>query len=122
MNSHFIKDCLSHETFVVIKPTAKIIWLGGNPVLITFKKHINNENIQMVSMIFHGKKKSFEVVLDETRSRWLVGFLEKASIYQSEILTFAEMKSDYERQFDNFELFWYSKPMDILRGNGLLVL
>jgi len=46
MNSHFIKDCLLHEVFVVIKPIAKIIWPGGNPVLITFKNHLNDENIQ----------------------------------------------------------------------------
>jgi hypothetical protein len=29
---------------------------------------------------------------------------------------------DYEKQHENFELFWYSKPMQVLKENGLLAL
>ena len=36
--------------------------------------------------------------------------------------SFSELKSDFETQFENFELFWFSKPMETLRDHGLLVL
>ena len=32
------------------------------------------------------------------------------------------LKSDFEKEAEDFELFWYAKPMDKLRENGLLVL
>ncbi|MDP2723662.1 MAG: radical SAM protein [Bacteroidales bacterium] len=119
--SHFIEDSLSHDEFVVIKPSAKILWLGATPTSTSFKKQLKGQSRDMARMIFYGKKKSFEIVVEEAQSKWLICFLEKSSIHQSEILTFAQMKSDYEQQFENFELFWYSKPIDILRENGLLV-
>ena len=31
-------------------------------------------------------------------------------------------KTDFENHFSDFELFWYSKPINLLRNHGLLVL
>ena len=48
--------------------------------------------------------------------------LERLSVQHKKRLTFGEIKADYESYFDDFELFWYSKPIDTLREHGLLVL
>ena len=33
-----------------------------------------------------------------------------------------QTSKDFETHFENFELFWYSKPINVLRDKGLLVL
>ena len=32
------------------------------------------------------------------------------------------LKKDFETELEDFELFWFSKPMQQLKGKGLLVL
>jgi ABC-type phosphate/phosphonate transport system substrate-binding protein len=47
--------------------------------------------------------------------------LEKLSVYSANNSTIAELKADFELKFDDFELFWYSKPINQLREAGLIV-
>ena len=37
------------------------------------------------------------------------------------MITFNQLKAKYELDFDDFELFWYSKPMQILKENGVIL-
>ena len=48
--------------------------------------------------------------------------LEKILVSKSRIHSFQEIKADFETNFRDFELFWYSKPVNTLRDFGLLVL
>ncbi len=48
--------------------------------------------------------------------------LEKLSASNSKIYSFQEIKSDFETHLEDFELFWYSKPVNTLREFGLLIL
>jgi hypothetical protein len=41
---------------------------------------------------------------------------------QDKTLSFSALKTDFETQFENFELFWFSKPMEQLKGKGLLLM
>jgi hypothetical protein len=36
-------------------------------------------------------------------------------------LNFNELKSKFELDFDDFELFWYSKPIQTLKDNGVIL-
>jgi hypothetical protein len=38
------------------------------------------------------------------------------------VYSFQEIKADFEDHLSDFELFWYSKPMQTLRSFGLLIL
>lgn len=118
----YLRNCLLKEEFVVIKPTAKIIWLGGTPLSSITIRSKKGKTKEQVKMTFHGKKNQIDILVDKTQSEWLIRFLEKSSLLEDDILTYSDMKSDYEQQIDNFELFWYSKPIDSLRKCGLLVL
>jgi hypothetical protein len=48
----------------------------------------------------------------------LVGLIPKNPNHKS----IAELKTDFESQFENFELFWVSKPVQTLKDSGLLIL
>jgi hypothetical protein len=76
----------------------------------------------MMTLTFHDKKESFSIQISKQEGEWLVHMLEKTSVSNSKIYTFQEIKTDFEISIENFELFWYSKPVNTLREFGLLVL
>lgn len=118
----FIKQCTESEDHFAIKDTAKIVWLGEEPSGSYFtktKKGINREKIQLT---FQDEVERVEVSLDKEEGEWLLKILKRLSIHENEVLTFAQVKADFENQFENFEIFWYSKPLSVLRKHGLLVL
>ncbi len=118
----FIKQCLESEDLFTIKDTAQIIWLGEEPTVSFFnktKKGISREKIQLT---FQDEGEKVEVLMDKEEGEWLLKILKRLSIQENEVLTFAQVKTDFENQFENFEIFWYSKPVNVLRKHGLLVL
>lgn len=118
----FIADALSEEDDFNIKPTAKIVWLGGKPFAEAFTKSKKGNSWQMMSLTFHDKKESFSIQTGKNVGEWLIQMLEKISVSNSKTYSFKEIKTDFEIDLEDFELFWYSKPVNTLREFGLLVL
>ena len=118
----FIYNALHEETDFNIKPNAKIVWLGGKPTVEHFTKSKKGNSWEMIKLVFHDKKESFAIQLNKEEGEWLVKTLEKGSVYNLRLLTFQEIKSDFELHLPDFEIFWYSKPILTLRDFGLLVL
>ncbi len=123
---NFIKDCLecndnAGENFN-IKSTAKIVWIGGKPTLENFVKTKKGNSWEMLTLTFHDKKESFSIQTNKSEGEWLVGILNKITLSNSKTYNFNDLKTDFELNFTDFELFWFSKPINTLRGFGLLVL
>jgi len=122
ISSDFIFNALEEEEDFNIKSTAKIVWLGGKPQVEHFTKSKKGQSWEMMSLTFHDKKESFTIQTNQKVGEWLRKLLEKISVSNAKIYTFKEIKSDFETHFEDFELFWYSKPVNTLRDFGLLVL
>lgn len=118
----YIQNCIQNYTNFNIKPTAKIIWLGGTPKLNYYTKSKKGNTWEMVQLHFHDKTESFEISLEKDKGGWLSSRLERLKIQAEEPVTFAQLKTDFETNFEDFELFWFSKPMNTLRDYGLLSL
>jgi hypothetical protein len=118
----FISNALEEEEDFNIKLTAKIVWLGGKPFVEYFTKSKKGNSWEMMTLTFHDKKESFTIQTSKKEGEWLVQILEKISVSEAKIHSFQEIKSDFEIHFEDFELFWYSKPVNTLRNFGLLVL
>ncbi|MFV5688232.1 B12-binding domain-containing radical SAM protein [Flavobacterium sp. ZT3R25] len=118
----FIFDALQEDNDFNIKPTAKIVWLGGKPFIEHFTKSKKGNSWELMTLIFHDKKESFSIQTNKKEGEWLVEILQKISVSNTKIHTFQEIKTDFEKQLEDFELFWYSKPVKTLREFGLLVL
>ncbi|WNM20299.1 B12-binding domain-containing radical SAM protein [Flavobacterium capsici] len=121
IEADFIVSCLEKEDSLAVKPTAKILWIGGKPILEHFIKSKKGNSWEMAKMIFHDKTEVIEIVLEKDRAFWLMNTLEKISINNSSMLTFSQLKQDFEQDFDDFELFWFSKPIQKLSEKNLLV-
>jgi hypothetical protein len=122
VNPNFIKNALEADVSFTEKGTAKVIWLGNEPTANIFTKSKKGNSWEMMQLVFQDRRSSFEISVDKVNGDWLLQTLDKINIHQKETLTFNQLKADYELTQDNFELFWYSKPMKILKENGLLVL
>ena len=118
----FIANALEVDDDFNIKPTAKIVWLGRKPISEHFTKSKKGNSWEMLALTFHDKKESFTIQTGKKEGEWLVQMLEKLSISQSKTYSFKEIKSNFETNLEDFELFWYSKPVNTLREFGLLVL
>jgi hypothetical protein len=118
----FIANALEEEEEFNIKPTAKIIWLGGKPIVDYFTKSKKGNSWEMMTLTFHDKKESFTIQTNKNEGEWLVQILKKLSVFNSKTYNFQEIKSDFEIHFNDFELFWYSKSVNTLKEFGLLVL
>nr|WP_315232981.1 B12-binding domain-containing radical SAM protein [uncultured Flavobacterium sp.] len=118
----FIFDALQEDDDFNIKPTAKIVWLGGKPFTEHFTKSKKGNSWEMMTLTFHDKKESFSVQTNKKEGEWLIEMLQKISVSNAKIYNFQEVKADFESHLEDFELFWYSKPIKTLREFGLLVL
>ncbi|RKS98551.1 radical SAM protein [Flavobacterium sp. 123] len=118
----FIFDALEEENNFSTKPTAKVVWLGGKPLVEYFTKSKKGNSWEMMTLTFHDKKESFTIQTSKSEGEWLLKILQKVSVSNAEILSFQEIKLDFESHLVDFELFWYSKPINTLSQFGLLVL
>ncbi len=119
---NFIDTALNSNEDFNVKPTAKIVWLGGKPSVEIFTKSKKGNTWEMMTLNFHNKKESFSVQANKVEGEWLAAILDKISATNEKTLTFQEIKADFEATIAHFELFWYSKPIHTLREFGLLVL
>lgn len=118
----FISNCLEKEQNFTTKPNAKVVWLGKNPQVETFTKSKKGNSWEMMKLTFHNKTHTFDIVLNKTEGEWLVSVLELLSIQAEHKITFSQLKANFESELADFELFWYSKPVQTLRKSGLLLL
>ncbi|MCZ4410074.1 B12-binding domain-containing radical SAM protein [Cryomorphaceae bacterium 1068] len=116
----YILTCLESEPYISVQAAAKVVWLGGVPFAKAQSKTKKGKTWEILRLTFHDKRESFQIKLDKDKGEWLMNTFPKLSPTQERLLTFGQVKADYETQFENFELFWYSKPIQELREFGLL--
>lgn len=121
ISPRYIQNCLDSELMNIAKPSAKPLWLGRTPLVSTFTKSKRGETWEMMQFAIHDKRECLELNFERRQGEWLLEKLDAISIDSNDHPSLAELKNDYEKQFDDFELFWYSKPLHQLREAGLIV-
>ena len=122
IHPEYIYNSLQNEVNLMIKPTAKIVWIGGNPIVETTTKNKKGISWEVAKLTFHDKKATTQISLDKEKATWLIQLLEDVAVLNDKKWSLQDVKISFEHQFEDFELFWYSKPINTLRENGLLVL
>jgi hypothetical protein len=116
---NFIENVIFETTDFSLKPSAKIIWIGNQPIAEHFTKSKKGNSWEMTKLTFHFKSDTIEISLDKEMAKWLVTILASITMKTGSL---KDIKLNFENQFDDFELFWFSKPINSLRNSGLLVL
>jgi hypothetical protein len=115
----FIENALNNSVDFSLKPTAKLIWIGTTPVVDYFTKSKKGSTWEMAKMTFYFKTDTIEISIEKDQANWLLKTLKSVSNHP---VLLKDIKMDFESQFEDFELFWFSKPMNSLRNSGLLLL
>ncbi len=116
---NYIANCLNNGPIIPPKDSSKVVWLGSIPQIDnTFK---SKKGVPMISLSFHGKLYYSTQNFEFEKGHWLLSTIKKLHDNEKRYLSFGELKADYATLFDDFDLFWYSKPIDELREMGLLV-
>ncbi|AXO81563.1 radical SAM protein [Olleya aquimaris] len=118
----YIEDCLNTETILNTKPTAKIVWLGHLPLIEERTKTKKGFTNYLLDLTFHDKTETLQLTLNKPEGEWLLSTLELLKPSSGKTLSFSTLKKDFETNLENFELFWFSKPLQKLRDFGLLIL
>lgn len=118
----FINDALANEVNFTTKPSAKIVWIGGKPITKLLTKSKKGNTWEMMQLTFHNKQNTIEITVDKDKGAWLVKTIDEISVSNEGIKTYAQIKIDFEMYFDDFELFWFSKPLQQLKNKALLTL
>lgn len=122
IDPYFIESCVNTETQLKTKSSAKIIWLGNFASAEATQKSRKGKTIQFLHINFHTKNDFITLKLEKEKGNWLLEKLLLLTPQNEKYWSFAQLKKDYENHFENFELFWFSKPMMRLQEFGLLTL
>ncbi|HUM50311.1 MAG TPA: B12-binding domain-containing radical SAM protein [Chitinophagales bacterium] len=118
---NYISTILNKEEPNTFQPSAKIIWLGTMPTVDYFIKTKKGNSYEMAKLIFHTKATTHEISINKNQAIWLIEILSLISVNSNKIYTLQEIKHHYEQHnLEDFELFWYNKPMNILPELGLM--
>jgi len=113
----------SSQEFYQIKPSSKIIWLGNTPIVSEFSKKKKGKDLPFLELVFHNKMDAYILEVEKKIGEWLIKILDQISVYSThDSFTFSVLKEDFEKELDDFDLFWYSDTIGELRTHGLLVL
>jgi hypothetical protein len=129
----FIEKSLAQDDEFMVKPDAKIVWLGKTPQVVETKKK------NTLKLIIHDKIESVEVSFEKEKGEWLLEKLQRLAVAEPIVsvptdngvngtskprkpITFTQLKTDYESRFEHFEMLFYGKGVNTLREYGLLVL
>lgn len=118
---NYIESCLASEELSFSKLSTKPIWLGTIPSSVYTTKSKRGETWEIIELTIHDKRDAIQISLDKDQGNWFINKLDKLSLKDIENPTIAELKNDFEAIFEDFELFWYSKSLNKLREEGLLI-
>ena len=112
----YIQKCLQHEHTTAPKPSAKLLWLGGEAVRVA-TPHDD------VSLTWHSKTATLELLLPAELADWLQSTLPDLSPESAQQLTtYGDIQKRWQTQYEDFDALWQSDEMEELRQFGLLVL
>ena len=121
IHPEYIHDCLFEEEDFKFKGNSKIIFLAKNPVVENFVKSKKGNSRNVSQLTFHLNTNIVKIELDQEKAQWLLKIIQENPIEKPQKTTLLQLKNDFEESFGDFELFWFSKPMQQLKENGIIL-
>jgi hypothetical protein len=119
----FIEQVLTHNQILSHKPTSKVIYLGSKPLTETILQTKKGRQRELLKLSVETKSKTCSLQVEKSQGEWLVSLLDRIKLSNTSPITFAEVQQSYEAAgLEDFDLFWFNKPMNTIHEMGLLVL
>ncbi|KFF12211.1 Fe-S oxidoreductase [Chryseobacterium soli] len=117
----YIHDCLLEDENFTFKGNSKVIFLSKNVISEERVKAKKGNSWTYTHLTFHLKTNIVSIDLEPEKAEWLMKILQENSIEHSKKITLQQLKVLFEEHFEDFELFWFSKPMQQLKENGIIL-
>ncbi|PWW25279.1 B12-binding domain-containing radical SAM protein [Chryseobacterium sp. AG844] len=117
----YIHDCLLEDGQFQLKTNSKVVFLTKNVIAENRVKNKKKYSGTYTLLTFHLKTNIVKVELEQEKAEWLMNVLEENAVENSKKPTIQQLKTQFEENFDDFELFWFSKPMQQLKENGVIL-
>jgi len=116
-----IHDCLLEETNFKFKGNSKVVFLTKNVIAENRVKTKKKYQYPYTQLTFHLKTNIVSVDLEQEQAEWLIKTIGENSIEITKSITLQQLKINFEENFEDFELFWFSKPIQQLKENGVIL-
>ena len=117
----YIHDCLLEEEDFRFKGNSKVLFITKNVIaenrLKTKKKYI----YPYTKITVHLKTNMVSIELEQKQAEWLMKMFKEHSAENQKKSTLQQLKLNFEETLEDFELFWFSKPMQQLKENGVIL-
>lgn len=118
----YIIKCLEEASIASFKPTAKVIFNGVLPELEWVVKSKKGMQWEQASLTFHNKQNITNIKLSKEHGQWFYELLQEINKAEMGTFSMQQVKASYGAAgLEDFELFWFNKPMNQMHINGLWV-
>jgi radical SAM superfamily enzyme YgiQ (UPF0313 family) len=117
----YIHDCLLEEEDFKFKGNSKVLFIAKNPQIENFTKTKKGKTFELTKLTFHLNTNIVKIELEKEKADWLIKTFKTNTLQNSTKLTLQQLKCNFEEQFEDFELYWFSKPMQQLKDNGIVL-
>jgi hypothetical protein len=120
VSPNFIADVLNEESLTQYPANAHVMFCGTLPSITIEIQSKKGRQRELAILQFETTRGSKRITLPEPQGRWLCDRLKE---WQTEPILFSTLQAQYEAAgWDDFDLFWYNKPMATIYEVGLWVL
>ncbi|WEK70853.1 MAG: B12-binding domain-containing radical SAM protein [Candidatus Chryseobacterium colombiense] len=116
-----IHDCLLESNDFKFKGNSKVVFLTKNLIAENRVKTKKKYTYPYTQLTFHLKTNIVSIDLDQDHADWLLRSMEEYVIEKSKGITLQQLKTNFEEKFEDFELFWFSKSIQQLKENGVIL-
>ncbi|WP_394660121.1 B12-binding domain-containing radical SAM protein [uncultured Chryseobacterium sp.] len=117
----YIHDCLLEEDDFKFKGNSKIIFLTQNVIAENRIKTKKKSVYPYTKITAHLKTNIVSVELEQEQAQWLLHTFKENAIENQKKPMLQQLKDNFEEKLEDFELFWFSRPMQQLKENGVIL-
>lgn len=117
----YIHDSLVDVQDVNFKGHLKVIFVVKTAQVELFNKKINNSSTSFTKLKFHLNTNLISIELPTEKANWFLRIIKENTLASAQKITLQNLKIDYEKDFEDFELFWFSKQMNLLKESGAIL-
>jgi len=117
----YIHDCLLDEDQFSFKGNSKIVFLAKNVIAENYIKTKKHNSWTYTRITFHLRTNIVKIELEQEKADWLIKIIFENTFENPKRITLQQLKVNFEENFEDFELFWFSKPIQQLKENGIIL-
>ena len=119
---NYIQTILNQQELKTPKPNTKVIYLGEMPEIEFSIQSKKGRQRELATLRFQTPRKLISIQVSKQQGEFLVTILRKAQIQSKQPFLFSELTQMYEEiGLEDFDLFWFNKPMNMIHECGLLL-